>query len=629
MSKTFHLELVYDRLAKFKNKKYKHPFAVPGIWLGNKAERSEINPFAFFSNQIDLIKQESKTPVNHKDTLVYNLFIRLSAAYDHNGDSKLDNQETMFRETGTFLKAIAMLPYLKYMGINTIYLLPITAIGEDEKKGNLGSPYAIKNPYQPDSYLSEPILELDAETEFKAFSEAVHLLGMRLVCEFVFRTASIDSDLSLEHPDWFYWINAKVKNRVSGDNSEAKYGPPIFLKKELEAIRNSVESANFDDLIPPHEQHKKMFTEVPKKVARVEGKIRGLLADKKTEVRIPGAFADWPPDDNQPAWTDVTFLRLYDNEKFNYIAYNTIRMYDTKLAKPEYKVSDLWEYIGGIIPHFINQYNLDGVMIDMGHALPSELRKQIVEKAKSAKSDFFFWEENFSLSQSSVDDGYSAVLGYLPFDAHKGDKMEQMIERFVRKNIPVNFFATSETHNTPRSFSRIENSDYLASVYAFCHFLPAISFIHSGFEIAEINPVNTGLDFTHEQLSNFPPEKLGLFSAIALKWDNENNIINKIKLINDIKSKNITENDDIFNTNIFKLETSNSNIVGFFRRDNISMNEVIVSSNFSNDTIECTIDAYSGVEKICDEVNQVEYLLNDGKATLIYKPYELKIFKLL
>lgn len=624
------LELVISRLSNLKSKKYKHPFAVPGLWINNPPGKIEINPFEFFLERINKIKSLSDN-INIKSELsVYNMFIRLTAAYDHNGDSKLESGKSMFRETGTFLKAIALLPYIHSLGVNTIYLLPVTAIGEDEKKGNLGSPYAIRNPYQPDENLSEPLLGLDVETEFKAFAEAIHLLGMKLVCEFVFRTASIDSDLSLEHPDWFYWIHSKIKNRMEGETYESKYGPPVFLKKELEAIKLKVESGDLTNLIPPHEQHIKMFTESPKKVARVDGKIRGLLSDKKVDVKIPGAFADWPPDDNQPAWTDVTFLKLYDNPEFNYIAYNTIRMYDKELAKPKFEVKELWDYITGIIPHYIENFGIDGVMIDMGHALPARLRKKIVESAVLKKSDFFFWEENFLLTEQSVKEGYSAVLGYLPFDAHRTDKMRDLIARISRGDIPVNFFATSESHNTPRTFGRISDIRFLKIIYAVSAFLPAITFIHSGFEIAEENPVNTGLDFTTDEISRFPAEKLGLFSAAELNWDNENEITDFIRLINTLKRENLTSPDNIRNHSIFPVNCYSENIVSFMRRDAASQTEILIMANYSSASQHnLSFDIYAGAERLKNLLSDEEINTHEGKFVLNFEPYELKIMKVI
>ncbi|MBX3043040.1 MAG: alpha-amylase [Candidatus Kapabacteria bacterium] len=628
MKNLTYFNILNERIQQLKKKKYKDRFSVPGLWLEKEAVEIEIKPFDFFSNRIERIKDLSAEKVSHKEPNVYNMLVRLTAAYDHNSDGNLEFNSGRIRKTGTFLKAIALLPYIHSLGVNTIYLLPVTAIGEDAKKGNLGSPYAIRNPYKPDENLSEPMLELDVETEFKAFSEAVHLLGMKLVCEFVFRTASIDSDLSLEHPEWFYWINSKTKNREAGESQESRYGSPIFLKRELDLIKQKVEDGDFENLPAPHEQFKKMFTEVPKKVARVEGKIRGLLADKKTEVRIPGAFADWPPDDNQPAWTDVTFLRMYDSSKFNYIAYNTIRMYDKNLAKPELKIIELWEYISDIIPHYIDNYDIDGVMIDMGHALPSDLRREIVNRAIRKRNDFFFWEENFSLSVKSVLDGYSAVLGYLPFDAHKPDKLRSLIERFDKKDIPVNFFATSETHNTPRSFYRVTNPDYLKAIYAFNLFLPAISYIHSGFELAESNPVNTGLDFTTEEIERFTTDKLGLFSSVALNWNNEQNIVGFIQRLRLLKNEILFEADDINTCEIHSVMVDIPEIIGFIRREKSIRREILFISNFSEKAIdECFIDVYAGISCLRNSVSGDIIMTENGKFNISFMPYEFYIFE--
>ena len=84
-------------------------------------------------------------------------------------------------------------------------------------------------------------------------------------------------------------------------------------------------------------------------VKKEEGRYIGTLADG-TRLRIPGAFADWPPDDNQPPWGDVTYLRMYTHPDFNYIGYNTIRMYDTRLTQAEYVNRPLWDRIVGHHP---------------------------------------------------------------------------------------------------------------------------------------------------------------------------------------------------------------------------------------------------------------------------------------
>ena len=120
------------------------------------------------------------------------------------------------------------------MGVNTIHLLPITSVGSDGNKGTLGSPYAIKNPYEIDPNLAEPNLGVGADNEFAAFVEAAHHLGMRVVVEFVFRTSAKDGDWVAEHPEWYYWIKAKIEDRLPGEHLSVHEVP--LARHALEAL---------------------------------------------------------------------------------------------------------------------------------------------------------------------------------------------------------------------------------------------------------------------------------------------------------------------------------------------------------------------------------------------------------
>ncbi|MEK7671936.1 MAG: alpha-amylase family glycosyl hydrolase, partial [Bacteroidota bacterium] len=209
---------------KKETKERNYNYSVPSLWLTDKVtpKRVKVSPFVFYLDVVRKAKK-AKAPVKPKSTggewskdgVIYNMFVRTAAAFDHNDNGKLDlpaNSEG-FRETGTFLKAMAMLPYIKRLGANTIHLLPITSIGHDGNKGTLGSPYAIRNPYELDENQAEPALGLDAKTEFKAFVEAAHTTGFRVVVEFVFRTAAKDGDWVKEHPEWMYWIKEELQLR--------------------------------------------------------------------------------------------------------------------------------------------------------------------------------------------------------------------------------------------------------------------------------------------------------------------------------------------------------------------------------------------------------------------------------
>lgn len=582
------LSIVKNRIIELRKLQKSIDYSIPTLWYDSKiasAQRSlQIEPYQYLLDRIEKIKElgksrkgffKSKPTVVGKadrDGIIYNMFVRHTTAFDHNGDGELNlpvNSDG-FRETGTFLKAIAMLPYIDSLGVDIIYLLPVTSIGIDGRKGTLGSPYAIHNPYKLDENLSEPALGLNVETEFAAFIEAAHLIGMKVVLEFVFRTGSIDSELALEHPEWFYWIKSDIENREEGSESEKHYGPPIFTEKELEIIKEKVESEDLVKLPPPHDIYQEMFTRAPNKTELIKNKIIGNLGKDK-QCKIPGAFADWPPDDNQPAWDDVTYLRLFAHPDFNYIAYNTVRMYDAKLTKKSNRVEALWENICNIIPYYQDKFDIDGVMIDMGHALPSELRSEIVQRARRRNKNFIFWEENFTLSKKSVDDGYDAVVGYLPFDEYRPLKMKELLELLAEEGSPIPFFATPENHNTPRAASRPGGLKFAKLIWVVNSFLPAIRFIHSGYEVGETSLVNTGLDFTAEEIKKYPSDKLPLFSEAALNWTNPDEWTDFLNYISSIRDKYFSKFAHNCGFDNYKLksleycETSNDNIISFAR----------------------------------------------------------------
>lgn len=549
----------------FKNKSIS--YQVPNLWLAKDLENLnpqiiEINPFDYFIGQISNILDGK---IKSGGDLTYNMFIRATLSFDHNLKSNIKEfNQNLFKNTGTFLKAIALLPYLKELNIGFIHILPVNSIGVDGRKGKLGSPYAVQNHYKLDENLGEEVLDLTIEEQYKAFIEAVHLCNMKLVQEFVFRTASIDSDLTLTNPNWFYWIKSTTK--IAKDKNEGGYSSPQFSNKQLEKIKERVENNELTKLIPPDEKYRSYFTNVPIKTARVEDKIIGVLQNlpkpkKSNEVQIAPAFADWPPDDNQPAWSDVTYFRLYDHKDFNYIAYNTVRMYDNILSMKDNRLENLWDYISNILPFYINEFGIDGAMIDMGHSLPKELLENVIEKAKKEKPDFILWEENFNLNKESSE-VYDSTLGYAIFDSHIPEKLFELLKRFENKDIPIDFFATPENHNTPRAFHRIKDRDFLIMIYTIYRFLNTTQYLHSGFELCEQKPINTGLQFTDEEIVKYNEEGLALFDYSPFNW--QENIIHEIIKINKIKEKYSCLNNISINRyehSVFELSLKNENQV--------------------------------------------------------------------
>jgi glycosidase len=513
---------------------YNGRYTVPAQWVNPASASSDevlqVNPYAFYHDKIQgVLSAPDNSPVEastggewSKQAVVYNMFVRQTTAWDHNGDGVLglDDISGGFRETGTFLKAISMLPYLQHLGFNTVHLLPITAIGSDGNKGVLGSPYAIKNPYTLDPRLGEPCLSVDVATQFKAFVEAAHRYGMRVVVEFVFRTASKDSDWVREHPEWFYWIDANVPDRDPSDPDSKGYGNPRFPEDTLKQVKLKVKNKELDELPPPPADYRALYSDPPISVRESNGRLIGTTSDGKY-VRIPGAFADWPPDDIQPPWGDVTYMKMYDHPDFNYIAYNTIRMYDEALTVPANIQQGLWDHILNVLPFYQKEFNIDGVMIDMGHALPKQLMHSIVLRARENNPNFAFWEENFALTKKSREEGYNITMGYLWSDEHDKKKLKAFVDMLAIKGSPIPFFATPETHNTNRAAARTGATVYSRMALLFNTALPGVLFVHQGFELGDTLPVNTGLGFTAEDLEKLPSASLPLFGIAQLTWTSE------------------------------------------------------------------------------------------------------------
>jgi glycosidase len=101
-----------------------------------------------------------------------------------------------FTPEGTFAAAQKQLPRLAAMGVDIIWLMPVHPIGEANRKGTLGSPYAVR-----DYRAVNP--ELGTDADFRAFVDEAHRLGLKVILDWVANHSAYDNPLTLEHPEWF------------------------------------------------------------------------------------------------------------------------------------------------------------------------------------------------------------------------------------------------------------------------------------------------------------------------------------------------------------------------------------------------------------------------------------------
>ncbi|MBI5473529.1 MAG: alpha-galactosidase [Ignavibacteriae bacterium] len=113
-----------------------------------------------------------------KDACIYSVYLR------------------SFSPEGTFAGLEKRIPELKKLGVTVLWLMPIHPVGVKNRKGTLGSPYAVR-----DYYGFNP--EFGTKKDFQKLLATVHKNDMKLIIDLVANHTSWDSKLIVEHPEWF------------------------------------------------------------------------------------------------------------------------------------------------------------------------------------------------------------------------------------------------------------------------------------------------------------------------------------------------------------------------------------------------------------------------------------------
>lgn len=145
---------------------------------------------------------------------------------------------------GTFAAAQEHLPRLKELGVDIVWLMPIYPIGVKERKGTLGSYYAIS-----DYCATNP--EFGSLEDFDNFVREAHKLGLRVVLDWVANHTSPDAKWINECPadwyvrdslgntvinyDWYDIAELNYDNRAVWD--EMKKSMHFWMKRGIDGFR--------------------------------------------------------------------------------------------------------------------------------------------------------------------------------------------------------------------------------------------------------------------------------------------------------------------------------------------------------------------------------------------------------
>lgn len=601
-------------------------YKVPQLWNACNMEGQTtfdkamiVNPYEFYYENIKYIikgkrnknylkplsimqKREEKDGSWIKSAFAYSSMIRTSAAYDHDSDGYL-KQSNLYglKESGTFMKFILLIPYLKEMGINTIYLLPFFKASDHDKKGEFGSCYAVSDFFSIDPTLKDPMLdEMDVNEECKAFMEACHMNDIRVIIDIIPRTNAIRSQLLEKHPDWFYWITL--------DGAKAFKAPEIESVPILSVATNEIMEVVYqDEAIQPYLS---LFRTDPKTqdaskyqalVEKVKANNLDLLdeIEKVYGITVACAFSD-QVNDPQPAWSDVTFLRMYldhpqlasnllDENQPPYILYDVAK---SNLHPGSVENRELWDMLTSIIPYYQTNFGIDGVRIDMGHALPVKLVDEIIKKAKAIDPDICIIAEELDIRNDKVsyEKGYNMILGN-GFSEECRISEHRLHDFFYgARDLACPLFALCETHDTPRVAARKGGKTLAKMLSVMNLFMPnGVAFLNSGQEFYELQPMNLGLDASAKEqfrLDKKDPRygKLALFDAFHFTYD-EYDLIETLKQVMPIRQDYINEISDV-NKSIPAWFNSPEDLGfgAFFKKEDRAI-LVVANANLKEDSI--------------------------------------------
>ncbi|HSQ76738.1 MAG TPA: alpha-glucosidase C-terminal domain-containing protein, partial [Bacteroidota bacterium] len=207
------------------------------------------------------------------------------------------------------------------------------------------------------------------------------------------------------------------------------------------------------------------------------------------------------------------------------------------------------------------------------------------------------------------------------------ERMRRLAERLAGEGFPIPFFATPENHNTPRAAARTGGLSYARWALCVNAFLPAIPFIHSGFEIAERFPINTGLDFTVDEIKKLPSETLPLFSAYGYNWLNAEEFTGLIVDLLAIRKqyRTIVTNPDP--KTFVMLVEHNRHVLSFARLDGEGHMCITVVSNMDFvHTQEASTHLKTSRKTVTDLLSGKKYHLTDGMVNVELAPGGCLIF---
>ena len=143
---------------------------------------------------------------------------------------------------GTLNAFAQHLDRLKGMGVQTLWFMPLNPISKVERKGSLGSYYAVAN-------FRAVNPEFGTMADWKRLVQAIHARGMKVIIDWVPNHTGADNPWLTAHPDFFIKDSASGKPAVAFDWADVRqldYQNPAMADSMIAAMKYWVTASDID-----------------------------------------------------------------------------------------------------------------------------------------------------------------------------------------------------------------------------------------------------------------------------------------------------------------------------------------------------------------------------------------------
>jgi glycosidase len=182
-------------------------------------------PAAYGSGAV-AVAAASATHAPPADTTFHPAWSRTATIYEVN--------VRQYTPEGTFAAFQRHLPRLKAMGVDVLWLMPVQPIGRKNRKGSLGSYYAIA-----DYTAVNP--EHGTEADFRRLVDAAHAQGMRVILDWVANHTAHDHEWIAAHPGWYvHRADGTISNARDNEGRETDWTDVAELNYDDAAMRRAM-----------------------------------------------------------------------------------------------------------------------------------------------------------------------------------------------------------------------------------------------------------------------------------------------------------------------------------------------------------------------------------------------------